>query len=102
MPARPQVVIPLCGGNIDVTTLGRVIERGLAADGLLVRIAAEVSDRPGGVAELTALVADMGASVKDIFHERAWLQRNVDQARRRKMRARFERTHVEARSLPRR
>lgn len=93
------MVIPLCGGNIDVTTLGRVIERGLAADGRLVRIVANVSDRPGGVAELTALVADMGASVKDIFHERAWLQRNVDQARRRKMRARFERTRIEARSF---
>jgi hypothetical protein len=31
------VVIPLCGGNIDTVTLGRVIERGLAADGRLVR-----------------------------------------------------------------
>ena len=57
----------------------------------------------GSSAEATAVQgADMGASVKDIFHERAWLQRNVDQARSRKLRARFERTHVEARSLPRR
>ena len=75
------MVIPLCGGNIDVTTLGRVIERGLAADGRLVRIVANVSDRPGGVAELTGLVASMGGSVKDIFHERAWIHQNVDQVR---------------------
>jgi len=31
-----NVVVPLCGGNIDVNVLGRVIERGLAADGRLV------------------------------------------------------------------
>ena len=74
-----NVMVPLCGGNIDVTTLGRVIERGLAADGRLIRLTVPVSDRPGGIAELTRLLADAGASVKDIFHERAWLQSSVDQ-----------------------
>jgi len=44
-----KVVVPLCGGNIDITTLGRVIERGLAADRRLVRFAVTVSDRPGGL-----------------------------------------------------
>jgi threonine dehydratase len=39
------VLVPLCGGNIDTTVLGRVIERGLAADGRLVRLVASVSDR---------------------------------------------------------
>ena len=73
------VVVPLCGGNIDITVLGRVIERGLAADGRLIRMTVPVSDRPGGIAEITRLLADLGASVKDIFHERAWLQYSVDQ-----------------------
>lgn len=50
----------LCGGNIDTTALGRVIERGLAADGRLIRFVVTVSDRPGGIAELTKLLADMG------------------------------------------
>ncbi|CAN0577965.1 unnamed protein product, partial [Ectocarpus sp. 12 AP-2014] len=49
-----KVVIPLCGGNIDVPVLGRVIDRGLAADMRLVRFVTTVSDRPGGIAELTA------------------------------------------------
>ena len=40
-----KVLVPLCGGNIDTTVLGRVIERGLAADGRLVRLVASVSDR---------------------------------------------------------
>ena len=49
-----KVVIPLCGGNIDVPVLGRVIDRGLAADMRLVRFVTTVSDRPGGIAELAA------------------------------------------------
>ncbi|XP_065658609.1 L-threonine ammonia-lyase isoform X3 [Hydra vulgaris] len=72
-----RVVFLLCGGNIDSTVLGRVIERGLAADGRLVRFSAVISDRPGGLVELTKLLAEHGASVKDIFHERAWLQTTV-------------------------
>ena len=74
-----RVLVPLCGGNIDVTVFGRVIERGLAADGRLIRLTVPVSDRPGGIADVTRLIADAGASVKDIFHERAWLQSTVDQ-----------------------
>ena len=55
-----RVVIALCGGNIDTTALGRVLERGLAVEGRLVRFTVTVSDRPGGIAELTRLVADLG------------------------------------------
>mmetsp|Transcript_4601 Transcript_4601/g.8376 ORF Transcript_4601/g.8376 Transcript_4601/m.8376 type:complete len:481 (-) Transcript_4601:1745-3187(-) len=72
-----KVVLPLCGGNIDITVLGRVIERGLAADGRLLRVISTVTDRPGGIAGVTKLLADHGASIKEIFHERAWLQSNV-------------------------
>ena len=48
-----RVVIPLCGGNIDTTVLGRCLDRGLAADGRLVKFSVTISDRPGGMAELT-------------------------------------------------
>ena len=71
------VVIPLCGGNIDTTVLGRVIDRGLAADHRLIRFVATVSDRPGGIAKLTTLLAVNGASIKDIYHERAWLHSSI-------------------------
>lgn len=74
-----NVCVPLCGGNIDTTTLGRVIDRGLAADQRLIRFSATVSDRPGGIATLARDMADMGVSVKDIYHERAWLHSRVDQ-----------------------
>ena len=59
--------------------LGRVIERGLAADNRLCNFYATVSDRPGGIANLTRLLCDEGASIKDIYHERAWLHSTVDQ-----------------------
>ncbi|OQR82897.1 threonine dehydratase catabolic [Achlya hypogyna] len=72
-----RIVMPLCGGNIDTSVLGRVIERGMAADGRLVRFVATVSDRPGGVAQLVTLLSDVGVSVKDIYHERAWLHSSV-------------------------
>ena len=51
----------LCGGNIDSTVLGRVIERGLAADGRLLRFSVVVSDRPGGMLKLTKILAENGA-----------------------------------------
>ncbi len=65
-----KVVLILCGGNIDVTMLSKVIERGLAADGRLCRFNTNISDRPGGLAKIAVLIANAGASVKDINHDR--------------------------------
>lgn len=67
-----KVIFPLCGGNIDLTTLDRVIERGLASDGRLYRFTTTISDRPGGLARFAGLVAEEGASVIDIAHDRAF------------------------------
>ena len=55
-----RVVVALCGGNIDTPALGRVLERGLAADGRLIKFVVTISDRPGGLAELTRLIASIG------------------------------------------
>ncbi len=60
----------LAGGNIDLNILNRVIERGLVADGRLCRFTAVVSDRPGGLARLAQRIADCGASILDIEHDR--------------------------------
>jgi threonine dehydratase len=70
--ADRNVVIPLCGGNIDTPVLGRIIERGLAADGRLCRFDATISDRPGGLAQVAAVIAETGASIRDIDHDRAF------------------------------
>lgn len=67
-----RIVLPLCGGNIDLNMLGRIIERGLASDGRLFRFTATISDRPGGLAKFAGLLAEEGASVVDIAHDRAF------------------------------
>ena len=72
-----RVVLLLCGGNIDPNILGRVIERGLVADGRLCRFTAVISDRPGGLAVLARQIANTGASVKQIIHERAFATADV-------------------------
>jgi len=66
------VVLVLSGGNIDVTMLARIIERGLVKDGRLVRLAVLLRDRPGALARLAALVAEERANVVHIEHDRAF------------------------------
>ena len=72
-----KVVLLLCGGNIDLTTLDRVIERGLASDGRLCQFTATISDRPGGLARFAGLIAEEGASIIDITHDRAFADEDV-------------------------
>lgn len=67
-----RVVLPLCGGNIDTPVLGKIIERGLAADGRLCRFVARISDRPGGLAGFASVIAEEGASIRDIEHDRTF------------------------------
>ena len=67
-----RVVLVACGGNIDPAILSRVIEKGLVHDGRLTRFTVVISDRPGGLAELTRVIAARGASIKDIEHDRAF------------------------------
>ena len=72
-----RVVLLLCGGNIDPNVLSRVIEGGLVADGRLGRFTAVISDRPGGLADLAALIASNGASIKQVVHDRAFASPDV-------------------------
>lgn len=64
------VVLVLCGGNIDVTVLSRIIERGLREDGRLCRVVVQISDRPGSLAQLLTTIASAGASIKEVSHDR--------------------------------
>jgi threonine dehydratase len=67
-----RVVLLLSGGNIDPLAHSRVIERGLAADGRIYRFDVLLSDRPGGLAHLSAILADAGANVTEIVHNRTF------------------------------
>jgi threonine dehydratase len=76
-----KVVLVVGGGNIDPAVLSRVIEQGLVHDGRLSRFVVTISDRPGGLAELSRVIAGAGASVKDIAHDRAFSGPDVSAVR---------------------
>ena len=69
---QKNVAIIVCGGNIDPNLLSKIIERGLAKDGRLVRVRAIVRDRPGELAKICQIVADTGANIMDVAHNRAF------------------------------
>ncbi len=67
-----NVAIILSGGNIDPNLLSKIIERGLAKDGRLMRIRAMMRDRPGELARICHHVAAAGANILDVEHNRAF------------------------------
>jgi threonine dehydratase len=73
--ARTAVLV--CGGNIDVTLLSRIIERGLVQDGRLIRLRIHLLDKPGALHELTRLIADHRANIVDTLHNRAYYGVNL-------------------------
>jgi threonine dehydratase len=72
-----RVAMLVCGGNIDVNVISRIIERGLVKDGRLVRLMVTVPDRPGTLARLTQLVAQQRANVVEIHHNRAFTKTSL-------------------------
>ncbi len=71
------VVAVLCGGNIDVGMLSRIIERGLVGDGRIAHLQIKVRDRPGSLAHLTYRAASLGANVLEIGHRRGFADTSV-------------------------
>jgi threonine dehydratase len=74
-PARfagKKVGLVLCGGNIDPLLLAAIIERGMVRAGRLARIKVSVRDIPGSLAKITATVADAGANIDEVHHQRAF------------------------------
>jgi len=66
-----KVVLVISGGNIDFHLLDRIIEKGLAQTGRLVRMSILLRDVPGALAKLTSLVSQYRANILHIIHERA-------------------------------
>ena len=67
-----KVGIVLSGGNIDPLLLAAIIERGMARSGRLARIRVSARDVPGVLAQITALVAEAGANIEEVHHQRAF------------------------------
>src|SRR5271170_4285423 len=72
-----HTAVLVCGGNIDVTLLSRIIERGLVQDGRLIRLRIHLLDKPGALAELTRLIAGHRANIVDTLHNRAYYGVNL-------------------------
>lgn len=66
-----NVVVPLCGGNIDVNILSKIIDLGLAKDGRLGRLRVVVPDLPGFLAVIATCIGQQGGNILEIFHSRA-------------------------------
>lgn len=66
-----KVVSIVSGGNIDVTILSRVIERGLMKSGRSSSLLIELVDKPGQLKDVSRIIADCGGNVTSVHHERA-------------------------------
>ena len=74
-PARyagKKVGLVLSGGNIDPLLLAAIIERGMVRSGRLARIRVSARDVPGMLARIVTTVADAGANVEEVHHQRAF------------------------------
>lgn len=67
-----RVAVLVCGGNIDVTLLARIIERGLVKDGRLVRLRVHLPDYPGALHHLTGILAEHRANIVETAYDRAY------------------------------
>ena len=65
-----KVVSIISGGNIDVTSLSRVIERGLMKSGRNSDLLIELVDKPGQLKDVSRIIADCGGNVIGVHHER--------------------------------
>jgi len=72
-----HTAVLVCGGNIDVTLLSRIIERGMVQDGRLIRLRVLLLDKPGALHELTRLITSYRANIVDVHHNRAYYGVNL-------------------------
>jgi threonine dehydratase len=67
-----RTAVLVSGGNIDVSLLAKIIERGLVKDGRWMRLRIHLSDRPGALHQLTKIIADLSANIVQTQYDRAY------------------------------
>ena len=75
--ASKKIIVLVSGGNIDVTLLARIIERGLVKDGRLVRLRVHLPDYPGALHRLTGILAQHRANIVETSYDRAYHNVNL-------------------------
>ncbi|MGN1047476.1 MAG: threonine ammonia-lyase [Eubacteriales bacterium] len=73
-----KVVSVVSGGNIDVTSLSRVIGRGLIKSGRSSSLLIELIDKPGQLKDVSRIIADCGGNVTSVHHERTGETKNIN------------------------
>ena len=67
-----KIGVVVSGGNIDLNFLDKIIERGLAEDGRLCTLKVIVPDTPGIISDISSVIAEYGANIVDIYHNRTF------------------------------
>ena len=67
-----NVGLVLCGGNIDTRLLAGVLTRELAREGRLSQLTIDIPDTPGQLADVSCLIAQSGANVVEVYHQRVF------------------------------
>jgi threonine dehydratase len=67
---KKKIVLVICGGNIDVNLLERIIDRGLIESHRKVRLSIPIADRPGILHRLTGVIMSQGANILQVVHDR--------------------------------
>jgi threonine dehydratase len=76
-----EAVMPLlCGGNLDMTMLRAVLVHALTHRRQILQLRVHIDDRPGKMAELASVVADHGANIQTVRHDRALDDLDVGEA----------------------
>jgi len=70
LPRDARAVAVLCGGNIDVTLIGRIIDYGLAIFGHLLTLEVTIPDTPKQLTRVLGICGDLGANISQVEHFR--------------------------------
>jgi threonine dehydratase len=71
VPRGSRVVLLISGGNVDSPLLGRILSHGLLKNARIMRIRVRLSDAPGSLAQLLALISGLKANVLHVYHGRS-------------------------------
>ncbi len=94
--AGRKVGLVLCGGNIDTRLLASVLTRELARGGRLSELDVDLSDRPGQLAKLAAIIAETGANIIEVVHQRVFTDTPAKGALARVVVETRDRAHLDA------
>lgn len=74
-----KVVLVVCGGNIDVNLISRIIDRGLIRSGRRIHLRVRILDRPGSLSKLTTLIGSLKANILQAIHDRSEMKIRLDE-----------------------